>query len=47
VISALVPQTGAILWQGAGGSLHWQSPIVVNGMIFFTDNSRKAYAFGL
>jgi len=47
VISALVPQTGAILWQGTGGSLHWQSPIVVNGMIFFTDNSRKAYAFGL
>jgi len=45
-ITALVPQTGAILWQGTAGSLHWQSPIVVNGQIFFTDNSRKAYAFG-
>jgi len=46
-IRALVPQTGAVLWSGTGGSLHWQSPIVVNGQIFFTDNSRNAYAFGL
>jgi hypothetical protein len=46
-ISALVPQTGAILWQGASGSLHWQSPIVVNGQVFFSDNSRHAYAYGL
>jgi hypothetical protein len=46
-IYALVPKTGEVLWQGAGGSLHWQSPIVVNGRIFFSDNSRNAYAFSL
>jgi len=46
VINAVVPQTGAVLWQGTAGSIHWQSPIVVNGQIFFSDNSRKAYAFG-
>jgi len=46
-IFAVVPQTGAILWQAASNGLHWQSPIAVNGWVFFSDGNRGAHAFAL
>src|SRR5260370_6662332 len=54
VVRAMNPTTGAVLWSStqpsAGnsiGSLHWQSPIVVNGHLFAEDNNGKIYAYGL
>ena len=45
---ALDPPTGKTLWQFSGsGSLHMQSPIVVNGDLYSLDNSGNAYAFGI
>jgi len=46
-VFGVVPTTGAILWQAPTNGLHWQSPIVVNGMVFWTDANRVAYAYGL
>ncbi len=53
VLHALNPTTGAQLWasnqasaRGSIGSLHWQSPIVVNGNIFVPDNSGNLTAYG-
>jgi len=45
-ISALNPTTGAIIWQGITSGLHWQSPIVVNGVIYLVDQTTHARAFG-
>jgi len=45
-ISAVDPTTGAVLWQGATQYVHWQSPIVVNGAVYFADHSTHARAFG-
>jgi hypothetical protein len=35
------PVTGNVLWTSSEhlGSLHWQSPILVNGAIYITDGS--------
>jgi hypothetical protein len=51
---ALNPQTGATLWDssaaqanGSIGSIHWESPIVVNGHVYMTDESGNLYAYGL
>jgi outer membrane protein assembly factor BamB len=46
-IYAMVPQTGALLWNTTANGLHWQSPLVVNGMLFWTDSNRGSHAFGL
>ncbi|MEV8214804.1 cell wall-binding repeat-containing protein [Leifsonia sp. NPDC077715] len=47
-VRALNPATGAQLWTdasaGASG-LHWQSPIVVNGALYFTDGGGKLRAY--
>lgn len=45
-IHAIDPTTGNILWTGQLGSLHWQSPIVVDGHVFAEDNGNLT-AFGL
>jgi hypothetical protein len=39
------PATGATLWQGAIGGVHWESPIVVNGVLYVTDESSHLTAF--
>ena len=47
-IRALDPATGASLWSAAlGGSVHWQSPIVANGMVYVASNAGNLTAFGL
>jgi len=47
-VRALDPATGTQLWSDAAGAsgLHWQSPIVVNGKLYFTDGggSLRAYS---
>ncbi len=47
ILRALIPTTGQQMWSAPVGSLHWQSPIVVNGMVFTTDNDGGMYAFHL
>jgi len=46
-ITAVDPTTGTVLWQGATQSVHWQSPIVVNGVVYLVDHNTHARAFGL
>lgn len=46
-IRALDPYTGALLWQDTIGGIHWQSPIVVNGVLYITDGNGKLTAYGL
>ena len=42
------PLTGAVLWTSpAIGGVHWQSPILVNGALYITDNNAKLWKFGL
>jgi hypothetical protein len=42
------PLTGNVLWTSPNiGSLHWQSPILVDGALYMTDNSAKLWKFGL
>jgi outer membrane protein assembly factor BamB len=49
---ALDAQTGNVVWSahnagGTIGGVHWQSPIVVNGTVFVSDERAKLYAYGL
>ncbi|NEN07429.1 PQQ-binding-like beta-propeller repeat protein [Diaminobutyricibacter tongyongensis] len=46
---ALNPTTGQVLWSDPSGTvgLHWQSPIVVNGALFYADGSGHLRAFTL
>jgi PQQ-like domain len=47
-IQALNPTTGAQLWQDATiGGIHWESPVVANGMLYITDESGKLNAYSL
>jgi len=47
-IKALDPTTGKTLWTSSStGSIHWQSPIIINGHVYTADNSGNIYAFGL
>ncbi len=45
-IQALDPKTGAVLWTGALGGVHWESPIVSGGKLFVTDESAKLRVYG-
>jgi outer membrane protein assembly factor BamB len=48
LIQALNPLTGAALWSSTATSgIHWESPIVVNGVVYITDESSKLTAFSL
>lgn len=46
---ALNPATGQVLWTDTSGTvgLHWQSPIVVNGALYYADGSGGLRAFTL
>ena len=47
-IRAFNPTTGKLLWHDTGiGKIHWESPIVVNGVLFITDESGNLTAYGL
>jgi len=45
-INARNPLTGDVLWSSPHiGSLHWQSPILVNGAIYVVDGTSKLWKF--
>ncbi len=47
-IRALSPVSGKLLWENKNiGSIHWESPIVDNGVLYITDQSGNLTAFGL
>ncbi|HVZ74177.1 MAG TPA: malectin domain-containing carbohydrate-binding protein [Polyangia bacterium] len=47
-IHALNPTTGAQLWNNTTiGQIHWQTPEVVNGVLYITDSGRKITAFSI
>jgi len=47
-IRALDPKTGKQLWENRGiGPVHWQSPIVVKGVLYMTDENSHLTAFAL
>ena len=42
-LKALNPTSGAVLWQDTTiGSIHWESPIVANGVLYLTDGSTNS-----
>jgi hypothetical protein len=46
-LSALDPTSGVPLWSdGSIGNIHWESPIVVNGTLFVTDENAMLWAYG-
>lgn len=48
LIQALDPTTGRQLWQDTAiGRIHWESPIVDNGVLYITDESSHLTAYGL
>jgi hypothetical protein len=51
-LDARNPSTGALLWSNTGagvsiGSIHWESPILVDGTLVVADENGKVSAFGL
>jgi len=53
-VLALDPQTGKTLWDstqssagGTIGQIHWESPIVVNGHLYVTDEDGNIYSYSL
>jgi|HubBroStandDraft_1064217.scaffolds.fasta_scaffold02755_7 F5/8 type C domain-containing protein/malectin (di-glucose binding ER protein)/fibronectin type III domain protein/PQQ enzyme-like repeat protein/putative pyrroloquinoline-quinone binding quinoprotein len=47
-VQALNPTTGALLWHNTGiGQIHWQAPVVVNGVMYVGDNGRQLTAFSV
>jgi hypothetical protein len=47
-VRALDPATGALLWSDASvNGIHWESPIVVNGRLYVTDESARLWAYAL
>jgi len=46
-IRAFDPATGKQLWSDSVGEIHWESPIVHDGMLFIADEGGALTAFGL
>lgn len=47
-IRAIDPVSGKVLWRDKNiGKIHWESPIVDNGVVYITDESGNLTAFGL
>jgi outer membrane protein assembly factor BamB len=47
-VRALNPATGQRLWHDALiGGIHWESPIVANGNLYFTDENANLTAYDL
>jgi len=45
-LRALDPTTGALLWQDTSiGGIHWESPVVANGVLYQTDESGNLTAW--
>jgi len=47
-VIARAPSSGDVLWTSPLiGAIHWQSPILVDGAIYVTDNNGQLWKFGL
>jgi outer membrane protein assembly factor BamB len=47
-VHALDPTTGHSLWSGTtAGGIHWQSPVVANGVLYIVDDGQHLTAFAL
>ena len=46
-LHALDAATGNELWHDTIGGIHWESPIVANGVVYITDGSGHLTAYGL
>jgi outer membrane protein assembly factor BamB len=46
-IRAVDVATGQELWQDGIGSIHWESPVVANGMVYITNGDGMLTAYGL
>jgi hypothetical protein len=47
LIQARDPVTGKLLWSDTSiGTIHWQSPVVVNGVVYVADNGGRLTAYG-
>ena len=47
-LRAVNPLDGTVIWSNASiGSVHWQSPIVVNGRVYAIDNASQLWIFNL
>lgn len=47
-IRALDPETGRVLWKNVGiGPIHWESPVVANGVLYITDETGSLHAYSL
>jgi hypothetical protein len=47
-VTAHDPLTGDVLWSSPHiGNVHWQSPILVDGALYVTDNNAKLWKFAL
>jgi len=44
-IQALAAASGTQLWQAAIGGIHWESPVVANGVLYIMDESAHLTAF--
>ncbi|GAC1322850.1 MAG: hypothetical protein NVSMB22_10030 [Chloroflexota bacterium] len=48
LVEALNPTTGQQLWHdGTIGGIHWESPVVANGVLYITDESATLHAYSL
>jgi hypothetical protein len=48
LVSALSPTDGSLLWSNNQvGGIHWQSPMVANGLLYLTDQNGKLTAFSI
>ncbi len=47
IVRAVTPETGGILWSDSSsvGSIHWQSPVVANGILYLADGARHLTAW--
>jgi len=47
-LRAIDPLSGTVLWQDTNiGSIHWESPVIVNGILYLTDNGATLRAYTL
>ena len=45
-IRVVEPSTGKVLWSDTGiGGIHWESPVVANGMLYITDANGNLTAY--
>jgi hypothetical protein len=48
IARALDARTGALIWSDSRiGTIHWQSPIVVNGRLYIIDQTSKLWVYQL